>query len=87
MDVICKKTTEITDEEVVKIYKLFNEVFEQNRDVATFRKEYENTVLGYSYHSMLLHEGEIVGFHSCLPFYYLNNGKRFIAGLGIDTMV
>ena len=87
MDVICKKTTEITDEEVVKIYKLFNEVFEQNRDVTTFRKEYENTVLGYSYHSMLLHEGEIVGFHSCLPFYYLDNGKRFIAGLGIDTMV
>lgn len=87
MDVVCKKTTEITDEEVVKIYKLFDEIFEQKRDITTFRKEYENTVLGYSYHSMLLHEGEIVGFHSCLPFYYLDNGKRFIAGLGIDTMV
>ena len=87
MDVICKKTTEITDEEVVKIYKLFDEIFEQKRDITTFRKEYENTVLGYSYHSLLIHEGEIVGFHSCLPFYYLDNGKRFIAGLGIDTMV
>lgn len=87
MEVICKKTTEISDEEIVKIYRLFEEVFEQKRDVSSFRKEYENTVFGFSYHSLLLNDGEIVGFHSCLPFYYLDNGKRFIAGLGIDTMV
>lgn len=87
MDVICKRTTEISDEEIVKIYQLFDEIFEQKRDITTFRKEYENTVLGYSYHSMLLNDGQIVGFHSCLPFYYLDNGKKFIAGLGIDTMV
>lgn len=87
MEVICKRTTEITDEEIVIIYRLFNEVFEKERDPSTFREEYCNTVLGYSYHSMLINEGEIVGFHSCLPFYYLDNGKRFIAGLGIDSMV
>lgn len=87
MEVVCKRTTEITDEEIKDIYRLFDEVFEQKREVSSFRKEYENTVLGYSYHSMLLHEGEIVGFHSCLPFYYTDNGKRFIAGLGIDSMV
>lgn len=87
MEVVCKKTTEITEDEIVKIYNLFDEVFGQKRDVSAFRQEYGNTVLGYSYHSMLLNDGEIVGFHSCLPFYYLDNGKRFIAGLGIDTMV
>lgn len=87
MDVVCKRTTEITDEEIKDIYRLFDEVFEQKREISSFRKEYNNTVLGYSYHSILLHEGEIVGFHSCLPFYYTDNGKRFIAGLGIDTMV
>lgn len=87
MEVICKKTTEITDDEIKDIYRLFEEVFKQKRDPSTFREEYGNTVIGYSYHSMLLHEGEIVGFHSCLPFYYLDNGKMFIAGLGIDSMV
>ena len=87
MDVICKRTDEITDEEIIKIYRLFEEVFDKKRDPLTFREEYCNTVLGYSYNSMLLNEGEIVGFHSCLPFYYLDNGKRFIAGLGIDSMV
>lgn len=87
MEVICKKTNEISDEEIVDIYRLFEEVFERKRDISTFRAEYGNTVLGYSYHSMLLNDGELVGFHSCLPFYYLDNGKRFIAGLGIDTMV
>jgi hypothetical protein len=87
MDVICKRTTEITDDEIIVIYRLFNEVFEQKRDPATFREEYSNTVLGYSYHSMLYHEGELVGFHSCLPFYYMDNDRRFLAGLGIDSMV
>lgn len=87
MEVICKKTTEITDEEIKLIYRLFEEVFKKKRDVSSFREEYGNTVLGYSYHSMLLNEGELVGFHSCLPFYYLDNGKRFMAGLGIDSMV
>lgn len=87
MEVICKRTTEITDEEIYSIYQLFEEVFEQKRDISVFRDEYENTVLGYSYHSMLIKDGEIVGFHSCLPFYYLDNGRKFIAGLGIDSMV
>lgn len=87
MDVICKKTTEITDEEIKVIYRLFDEVFEQKRDPSTFREEYGNTVLGYSYHSMLYNDGELVGFHSCLPFYYNDGDRRFLAGLGIDSMV
>lgn len=87
MDVICKNTNEITDKEIKAIYRLFDEVFGRKRDVTTFREEYGNTVLGYSYHSMLLKDGEIVGFHSCLPFYYTDNGKRFMVGLGIDSMV
>ena len=69
MNVICKKTTEITDEEIKIIYHLFDEVFEQKRDPSTFREEYGNTVLGYSYHSMMYNDEELVGFHSCLPFY------------------
>ena len=85
MEVLVKKTF---DEEIVAIYALFEEVFGQKRDVATFRENYSNTPLGYSYHSILLNEeGDTVGFHSCMPFYYQRGNERFMVALGIDSMV
>ena len=35
-----KKTFELSNEEIVAIYALFEEVFGQKRDVATFRENY-----------------------------------------------
>ena len=88
MEVLVKKTFELSNEEIVAIYALFEEVFGQKRDVATFRENYSNTPLGYSYHSILLNEeGETVGFHSCMPFYYQRGNERFMVALGIDSMV
>ncbi|MGK4076602.1 GNAT family N-acetyltransferase [Bacteroides sp. CACC 737] len=88
MEILVKKTFELQDEEIVAIYALFDEVFGQKRDVATFRENYSNTPLGYSYHSILLSDdGETIGFHSCMPFYYRKNGEQFMAALGIDSMV
>ncbi len=88
MEVLVKKTFELLDEEIVAIYDLFDEVFGQKRDVATFRENYSNTPLGYSYHSILLSDdGETIGFHSCMPFYYRKNDEQFVAALGIDSMV
>lgn len=88
MEILVKKTFELLDEEIVAIYDLFDEVFGLKRDVATFRENYSNTPLGYSYHSILLSEdGETIGFHSCMPFYYRKNGEQFMAALGIDSMV
>lgn len=88
MEVLVKKTSELHDEEIVAIYALFEKVFGQKRDVATFRENYSNTPLGYSYHSILLNdENETVGFHSCMPFYYRKADERFMVALGIDSMV
>jgi len=85
-ELIVKKTTELTSGEIVKINQLFNQIFKQNRTEEIFKNQYLNTPLGYSYHVMLIDGEELVGFHSGIPFYYLNKGQRFIAGLGIDTM-
>lgn len=88
MDVVVKKTFELSDDEIKAIYRLFKEVFGLERDVNTFRGEYSNTPLGYSYHSLLLDDNKsIVGFHSCMPFYYRKDHDRFMAALGIDSMV
>lgn len=85
-ELIVKKTNELTKEEIGKINDLFNHIFKHNRTEEVFLAQYLNTPLGYSYHVMLMEGEELIGFHSGLPFYYLDGDKKFIAGLGIDTM-
>lgn len=87
MIVKIKKTSELTSLEVVEIYNLFEKVFNKKRDLSTFFEQYTNTPLGYSYHSMLMIENEIVGFHSCIPFYYEKENEKFTLALGVDTMI
>ena len=86
MGVVVKKTIELTTKEIDGINKLFFDVFGKSRSSESFLNEYLNTPFGYSYHAMLIEDGELVGFHSGVPFYYQDGDKRFIAGLGIDTM-
>lgn len=85
-NLIVKKTTELTSEEIARINNLYNDIMKRDRNEEGFKRLFLNTPLGYSYHVMLMEGDELIGFHSGLPFYYLNNGQRFIAGLGIDTM-
>lgn len=88
MRVLCKRTNEIDDAEILQIYDLFYLIFGKKRDIETFRSEYSNTPLGYSFHSLLYDDSDaIVGFHSCMPFYYIDGNRRFLAALGIDSMV
>lgn len=83
---VVKKTTELTDKEIDEILSMFNFIMHRDRKPAQFKELYFNTVFGYSYHVMLYEEGELIGFHSGIPFYYQKDGERFIAGLGLDTM-
>lgn len=87
MDVEVKKTIEFTTSEIAQVYQLFERVFKKKRDITTFTEEYCNTPLGYSYHSLLKDNGVIVGFHSCMPFYYKKGTEKFLVALGIDSMV
>lgn len=86
MDVRVKRTTELTAADIDSINALFFDVFKKERSADYFLSEYLNTPLGHSYHAMLWEGEELVGFHSGVPFYYKDGDKRFIAGLGIDTM-
>ena len=86
MEVIVKKTTELTAAEIDRVNALFFDVFKKERSADYFLGEYLNTPLGYSYHAMLWDGDTLAGFHSGVPFYYRDGDRRFIAGLGIDTM-
>lgn len=86
MEVLVKKTTELSVEEINGVNELFFNVFGKKRSSESFLNQYLNTPLGYSYHAMLWDNEALVGFHSGVPFYYQDGDKQFIAGLGIDTM-
>ena len=87
MDFIVKKTTELTDAEQAGILALFNTIFEKDRPLAHFQNQFLNNPLGYSFHSMMLDNGQIVGCDSYIPSYYLVNGRCLLFANSVDTMV
>jgi GNAT superfamily N-acetyltransferase len=87
MNVIVKKTTELSLSEQGGILALFNTVFEKDRTAEHFRNQFFNTVLGYSYHAVLYDGGGIAGCYSYTPSYYRVKGSRYLCALGLDLMI
>jgi hypothetical protein len=87
MEYLVKKTTELSDSEQEMINSLFNSVFKRNRTITEFRNGFLNTPLGYSYHSLIIDNGIIVGCNSYIPSYYIMENKRFCFVTGCDTMI
>ena len=88
MDFLYKKTHELSLNEKEQICAVFAKVFEGNtKNIEEFDGEFCSTVLGYSYHGLIINNGEIVGSHAFIPFiYYLDDTKHLFA-LGVDTMI
>lgn len=88
MEFIVKKTTELSEEQIRQVCELFEEVFEGSlKSPETFREEFCNTVLGYSFHGLIVEQGRIVGSHSMVPVTYMADGKEVVWGVTGDTMV
>lgn len=87
MEVIVKKSTELSEMEFQQISRLFEDVFEKSRSVELFYGQYEQNPFGYAWLSMLVEGGCIVGLNSYVPSYYVYNGKKLIFANSIDSMV
>lgn len=89
MEIVCKKTTELTVEEKQQICRCFEVVFEKHtKSFSEFDNEFLNTCLGYSLHTMLLSDkGEIVGNYVTIPFEYFYKGEKQLFCIGADFMV
>jgi GNAT superfamily N-acetyltransferase len=87
MNILVKKTAELSESEQRGILTLFNTVFEKDRTMEHFRNQFFNTVLGYSYHAVLYDGGGIAGCYSFTPSYYRVEGKRYLCALGLDLMI
>lgn len=88
MDVLYKKTTELSDNEILGICEVFNRVFvDHTKSLSYFKSEFLNTDFGYSYHGILVNDGIIVGSQSYIPFVYLVDGIKTNVALSVDTMI
>jgi hypothetical protein len=87
MEFFVKKTTELTAKESDAILLLFNDVFQVNRTLSEFLNQYRNNVLGFSYHSLILDKGEIVGANAFVTGYYLIDEQKSLFVVSIDTMI
>lgn len=87
LKILNKKTSEISDSEIESIYDLFEEVFHKRRIIKDFKDQFLNTSLGYSFHSIAVDDGKVVGHNVYVPFGYLKDSTPFIACLSVDAMI
>lgn len=87
MEIVFKKTSELTDKELDGIAELFESVFEKQRPKEIHMRQFVNNPFGYSYHSMIVDDGRIVGINTYVPVYYLVNGEKILFANSIDSMV
>lgn len=88
MNLINKKTTELTNEEIRQYCSCFCRVFHKQKAPDVFATEFTNTCLGYSFHSLLkADDGTIMGGYSSIPMSYEVNGKIMLFAFGVDLMI
>ena len=88
MDVIYKTSFELSDLEILAICEVFTQTFKgHSKTIEDFKNEFLNTELGYSYHGLLLDNGNIVGSQSYIPFFYLIDSVETLVALSVDTMI
>jgi hypothetical protein len=87
MEIMVKKTTELTPAEKNGIVSLFNTIFDKNRSLEQFHNQFLNNPLGYAFHAMMVDDEKIVGSDSYIPSYYVVNGERVLFANSVDTMV
>lgn len=87
MEVIVKKSSELSENEFRQISDLFEKVFEKIRPVEILHRQYEQNPFGYAWMSMLLEDSRIVGLNTYVPSYYLYNGEKLVFANSIDSMV
>ena len=87
MDFIVKKTTELSDKEISQILSLFEKIFEKERSKEIFLNQSIENPLGFSYHSMMIDNDEIVGLNTYVPGYFKLNGLKVFFANSTDSMV
>jgi hypothetical protein len=82
------KTKNLSEDQQQQIRNLFMDVFNKSMSFDDFQDKFYNNIKGYSYHSVLINEQDmIVGCYSCIPYEYNYFGNKLLFGLSVDTMI
>lgn len=87
MNIIVKKTGELSINEQSQIATLFNQVFSKNESVVDFFSKYYWTTPEGSYHSLMKVDDNVVGCYSVIPYEYKFFDSNVTFGLSVDTMI
>lgn len=82
-----KKTKDLSSEEIKQINSLFFRVFNKEKTEEKFNQQFMGTMMGYSYHGLMMESGNIIGAYTAIPFNYQYYGKRIVFALSVDTMI
>jgi hypothetical protein len=82
-----KRTVDLSTEQRNQIRHLFFRVFEREMSEAIFERRFMGAPKGYSYHGLMLNDGEIVGSFSAIPYRYQCFGTERMFALSVDTMI
>lgn len=87
MNIIEKRTIELTVEEQQQITTLFNKVFSKNEVAEEFIKKYFWTDPKGSFHALMKDGEKIIGCYCGIPYRYNYFGRSLTFGLCVDTML
>ena len=87
MQIIVKRTPDLSEDECNQIASLFNRVFQKNVSSDAFFLKYYWTNEEGSYHSLIVSDNKIVGCYSVIPYSYSFFERAVQFGLSVDTMI
>ena len=88
---VVKKTNELSDDEINKINKLYNETFytdlQKTRTNDEFKKKFLNNFLKFSFHGLMKFNNEIVGCYHVIPYEFNFFSTKKLFGQSVDTTI
>lgn len=87
MEYLTKKTNELTQDELDGILFLFNDIFEKERSLSIMLNQYNNNVLGYSFHTVVKDNDKVISHIADIPCYYNANGSKLLFSDAVDAFV
>lgn len=87
MEFITKKTTDLSLVEKQMLVTLFNEVFEKERTIEEFDRQFLQNIEGFSYHTFAEKDGRIIAANTMVPSIYCYRDGTFRFVNSVDTMI
>ena len=82
-----KTTIELSTAEIASLRGLFTLVFHKPFPEDLFLRKYARTCLGYSVHSLMFLDGEMMGAFSAIPVRFHFHGSEVLFAFAVDLMI